>query len=206
MSDKWMDWAIELQALAQDGIAYSQNPYDIDRFKRIREISAEIVAAKTDNDLEHVRDVFLNEKGYQTPKLCTRAAVFRDGKILMTREKPEGTWSLPGGWVDSNLTVRQNAAKEALEEAGAVVEPERVIALHDRRLRNPGKYIYGITKVFVICRLKEISFTENLETSEADFFAEDQLPDNISVKKNTKEQILMCFRHYKNPTLPIEFD
>ena len=82
MSDKWMDWAIELQALAQDGIAYSQNPYDIDRFKRIREISAEIVAAKTDNDLEHVRDVFLNEKGYQTPKLCTRAAVFRDGGNL----------------------------------------------------------------------------------------------------------------------------
>lgn len=69
-----------------------------------------MISAKTDIPLEKVYDLFCNESGYQTPKLDTRGAVFIDGKILLVREN-NGTWSLPGGWCDVDLSVAENTEK-----------------------------------------------------------------------------------------------
>ena len=102
--EKWLEWAIELQSLAQAGLTYGKDIYDKERYERIREISAEIVSNYTDMSIEKVKDLFCNEVGYQTPKLDTRAAIFEDGKILLVREN-NGKWSLPGGWVDVNVSV-----------------------------------------------------------------------------------------------------
>lgn len=95
----WLDWAKELQFIAQAGLTYSKDPFDLERFQRIREISAEIVSRQTGLSFERVTDLFCGETGFQTPKLDTRAAIFQDGKILLVEER-DGTWSLPGGWVD----------------------------------------------------------------------------------------------------------
>ena len=89
--EKWLKWAIEIQSLAQAGLAYTQNVYDIERYERLREIAAEMIGEKSDISLEKVKDLFCNETGYQTPKLDTRAAIFQDNKILLTHKK-NGTW------------------------------------------------------------------------------------------------------------------
>ena len=89
--EKWLKWAIEIQSIAQAGLAYTNNPYDIERFKRLREISAEMMAEKTDINLDKVKGLFCNETGYQTPKIDTRAAIFKDGKILLVHENSEKT-------------------------------------------------------------------------------------------------------------------
>lgn len=94
--EKWLKLAIEIQSLAQSGLAYTKNPYDIERYERLRDISAEMLTLKTEMSFEKAKDIFCNESGYQTPKLDTRAAVFKDGKILLVHEN-NGTWSLPGG-------------------------------------------------------------------------------------------------------------
>ena len=94
-NEKWLQWAVELQSLAQAGLTYGRDVYDKERYERIREISAEIVAHMSEFPLEKVKDLFCNESGYQTPKLDTRAAIFEDGKILLVREN-NGKWSLPG--------------------------------------------------------------------------------------------------------------
>ncbi|MDO0437800.1 NUDIX hydrolase N-terminal domain-containing protein, partial [Clostridioides difficile] len=117
MNEKWLEWAIELQSIAQAGITYGKDIYDRERYERIREISAEIIAYKTDISTEKVRNLFCNESGYQTPKLDTRAAIFENGKILLVKENT-GKWSLPGGWVEVNLSVKENTIKEVKEEAG----------------------------------------------------------------------------------------
>ena len=104
----WLDWAKELQFIAQAGLTYSKDPFDLERFQRIREISAEIVSRQTGLSFERVTDLFCGETGFQTPKLDTRAAIFQDGKILLVEER-DGTWSLPGGWVCKiaiSITVR----------------------------------------------------------------------------------------------------
>ena len=133
--EQWLSWAVELQSLAQAGLTYGKDVYDLERYERIREISAEIIAGKTDIPLEKVKDLFCGETGYQTPKLDTRAAIFKDDKILLVKEN-NGRWSLPGGWVDVNVSVPENAVKEVREEAGLDVKAERIIAVQDRAKHN----------------------------------------------------------------------
>ena len=114
---RWLEWAKELQFIAQAGLTYSRDPFDIERFERIREISAEIMSHQSDLPIEKVKELFCNETGFQTPKLDTRAAIFKNGKILLVKEKA-GVWSMPGGWVDVNQSIKTNTEKEVKEEAG----------------------------------------------------------------------------------------
>ena len=151
-NEQWLQWAIELQSLAQAGLAYGKDVYDKERYARIREISAEILSNMTNIPTETVKDLFCNETGYQTPKIDTRAAIFRDGKILLVRENNR-KWSLPGGWCDVNISVGENAVKEAKEESGLDVTAESIIAIQDRARHNLPVYAYGICKVFVLCSL-----------------------------------------------------
>ena len=188
---KWLDWAIELQALAQAGLYYTKDIYDAERFQRIREIAAEMLVSPTGLSEDRVVDLFCSETGYQTPKLDTRAAVFQNNRILLVQEK-DGLWSLPGGWVDVNLSVGESAVKEVKEEAGLNVRAEFVIAVQDRKKHNPEPHAYNITKVFFLCTLLGGSFQPNSETIDSGWFSPDDLPP-LAVSKTTEAQIRMCF-------------
>ena len=201
---KWLEWAIELQALAQAGLFYSKDIYDIERFQRIREIAAEMMVSPTGLPVEKVRDLFCTETGYQTPKLDPRAAVFRDDRILLVQES-NGLWSLPGGWVDVNLSVGENAVKEVKEEAGLDVEAKQIIAVQDRKKHNPEIYAYNICKVFILCDLLGGSFRENSETIAIGYFSMNDLPP-LSENKTTREQIQMCFDAYRAEHWETVFD
>ena len=203
--EKWLKLAMEIQALAQDGLAYTNNNYDIERYERLREISAEMISLKTDLSLDKVKDLFCNEEGYQTPKLDTRAAIFKDNKILLVHENND-TWSLPGGWVDVLESIYSNTVKEVYEEAGLEVIPDKIIAIQDRNKHNIPIYAYGVCKVFVLCNLKGGIFKENIETIEIKYFSYDELPKNLANEKNTKEQIKMCFDALNNDNWKVVFD
>ena len=109
-NEKWLKWAVELQSLAQAGLHYGKDRFDLERYERIRDIAAEMISYKTEIPVEKVKDLFCNETGYQTPKLDTRAAIFQEDKILLVQEN-NGTWSMPGGWVDVDVSVGENVVK-----------------------------------------------------------------------------------------------
>ena len=203
--EKWLHWAIEIQSLAQAGLAYTSNVYDIERYERLRKISAEMISEKTNISTEKVEELFCNETGYQTPKLDTRAAVFKENKILLTHEN-NGTWSLPGGWVDVLESIKSNTEKEVKEETGLDVEAVKVIAIQDRNKHNIPVYAYGVCKVFVLCELIGGSFEENIETTEINYFSLNEIPENLAKEKTTKEQIEMFFEAYKNKNWQTQFD
>lgn len=192
---QWLDWVVELQSLAQAGLTYGKDPYDKERYQRIREIAAGMMGRLSDLPTETVKDLFCNETGYQTPKIDTRAAIFEGEKILLVQEK-DGRWSLPGGWCDVNVSVGENTVKEVKEEAGLDVRPQRIIAVQDRNTHNQPPYAYGICKIFFLCTLLGGQFEENIETIGFDYFSEDALP-LLAVEKNTEEQIRMCFAAYR---------
>lgn len=191
-NEKWLEWAVELQSIAQAGLFYGKDEYDMERYEQIRDISAEMISYKTDIPVEKVKDLFCDEVGYQTPKLDTRAAIFLDNKILLVKES-NGTWSLPGGWVDVNLSVRENVIKEVKEEAGLDVTPRTVIAVQDREKHNLPIYAYKVCKIFVLCTVDGGAFEKNLETVESRYFGEKELP-LLALEKNNEEQIRMCFQ------------
>lgn len=190
-NEKWLQWAVELQSLAQAGLFYGKDKFDMERYERIREISAEMISHQSEIPLDKVKDLFCNEMGYQTPKIDTRAAIFKDNKILLVKET-NGTWSLPGGWCDVNVSVKENTVKEVKEEAGLDVSADLVIAVQDREKHNLPIYAYKVCKIFVLCSVKGGKFEENIETTDSGYFAIDELPE-LAEEKNTKEQVIMCF-------------
>lgn len=203
--EKWLNWAIEIQSLAQAGLAYTNNVYDIERYERLREISAEIISEKSDLSLEKTKDLFCNETGYQTPKIDTRAAIFKDDKILLVHEN-NGTWSLPGGWCDVLESVKSNTVKEVREETGLDAVAKKIIAVQDRNKHNKPIYAYGVCKIFVLCDVISGKFEKNIETTEIKYFSLEDLPDNLAEEKTNKEQIEMCFKAFKNANWQVQFD
>ena len=192
---QWIDLIVELQGLAQAGLTYGKDVYDKERYERIRDISAEMMAELSGVPVEKVKDLFCNETGYQTPKIDTRAAIFEEGKILLVHEN-NGTWSLPGGWCDVNVSVTENTIKEVKEEAGLDVSVKSVIAIQDRGKHNLPVYAYRVCKIFMLWAATGGGFEENIETTGFDYFAEDELPE-LAGEKNNEEQIRMCFDAYR---------
>lgn len=203
-NEKWLEWAVELQSLAQAGLTYGKDIYDKERYERIRDISAEMLSNKTDISIEKVKDLFCNETGYQTPKLDTRAAIFNDNKILLVKEN-SGKWSLPGGWVDVNVSVKENTIKEVKEESGLDVTADKIIAVQDRAKHNLPVYAYGVCKIFVLCSVIGGEFEKNIETTESRYFNKNELPE-LATEKNTEEQIKMCFEAYESDNWITLFD
>lgn len=192
--ENWLTWAVKLESIAQAGLVYCENGYDRERYEQIMEIAQEMISYKTEIPMEKVKDLFPGDVGYLTPKLDTRAAIFQDDKILLVRER-DGRWSLPGGWVDVFVSVKENTIKEVKEEAGLDVSADLVIAVQDREKHNQPVYAYKVCKVFVLCSVLGGYFTENSETVGSCYFALEELPE-LATEKNTEEQIQMCFDAY----------
>ena len=141
--DQWLEWAIRLQSLAQNGLAYSKDVFDIQRFEEIRQIAAEMLVTPSGLPLEKVEELFCNESGYQTPKIDTRAAIIEDGKILLVQES-DGRWALPGGWCDVDQSVMDNTIKEVKEEmyrrvSDLPIDKEKIGELFDQVEIVPGE-------------------------------------------------------------------
>jgi ADP-ribose pyrophosphatase YjhB (NUDIX family) len=205
MNEKWLEWATKLQSIAQAGITYSESRYDLDRYNQIRELTVEILHEYTDISYEKITNLFASEEGYQTPKVDIRSVVFKGDKILLVNEKIDCKWSLPGGWADVNTSVSESAVRECFEEAGAVVKPKRIIAIHHANRQNALVFPFTIYKIFVECELLEYSFKENTETLGSGFFGFDDLPE-LSVERNTLKQINMCFEAKKHKVFETLFD
>ena len=202
--DKIVEWARELQSLAQAGLYYGHDDFDKERYERIREISAEMMSERTGLPLEKIKTLFCDGVGYQTPKIDTRAAIFHDGKILLVQER-NGRWSMPGGWCEYNLSPADNAVKEAKEEAGVNILIERLIAVQDREKHNKPPYAYKVVKLFYLARAVGGEFIQNIETSDSRYFSVDELPA-LAEEKCSMEQVRMCFDACQSSHWTVLFD
>lgn len=158
-----------------------------------------MMADISNKSVEQVEGLFCNEVGYQTPKIDTRAAIFKEDKILLVQEK-NGTWALPGGWCDVNVSVMENTIKEVKEEAGLDVVVKNVIAIQDREKHNQPIYAYKVCKIFMLCEEKSGVFKENSETIGFDYFTKDKLSllAQKRIMKNKFKCVLMLIRQEKN--------
>lgn len=195
--EKWLQWAMTLQAEAQSGLAYAKNPFDIERYEKMRDLAVEIMNEYSQAGSDRVRTMFASETGYQTPKVDVRGAVIKDDKILLVHEKlGDGNWSLPGGWADVGLSVKQNIEKEMREEAGLVVTAKRVVAIYDW-LKSIHEAPFSMYKIVMLCEAESGHFEANTETSETGFFTLDDLPP--LTHKISKEMLGLCFKADHNP-------
>jgi ADP-ribose pyrophosphatase YjhB (NUDIX family) len=207
MDSQWLHWAQQLQAQAQNGLTYTTNPYEIERYQKIREIAAAMLAAQGGVAPAVVRDLFAGEVGHATPKLDVRGAVFQAGTILLVKERADGGWTLPGGWVDVGEPPGRAVEREVWEESGYEVRAVKLLALYDRNAPRHGHppHPFHIYKLFFLCELVGGAPTPSIETSAVGFFPADALPP-LSLGRVTPTQIARLFAHARHPEWPADFD
>ncbi|MDM9584763.1 MULTISPECIES: NUDIX hydrolase [unclassified Nostoc] len=205
MQPKWLEWGQKLQAIAQNGLTYSEGVYDIERYKQLRAIATEIMASYSNVEHTYVLDLFSREVGYATPKVDVRGAIFRDDTILLVKERVDGCWTLPGGWADVGESASEAVVKEVYEESGYQARAIKLLAVYDRDKQGHPPLPFYVYKLFFHCELIGGSPSSSIETEEVGFFREDALPV-LSIGRVTPAQITRLFQHYRQPALPTDFD
>jgi len=202
---KWLEWARGLQAIAQNGLLYAQDPFDRERYEAIREIAAEMMAAGSDEAPARIRDLFAGQVGYATPKVDVRGAVFRDDAILLVRERSNGLWTPPGGWADVNDSPSEAVVREVYEESGYRTRAVKLLALYDRNKHPHIPFPFHTYKLFFLCEVVGGAPTRSIETDGVGFFREGELPD-LSLTHVTPGQIARLFEHHRHPDWPTDLD
>jgi ADP-ribose pyrophosphatase YjhB (NUDIX family) len=202
---EWLDWSQRIAAIAQSGLTYSSNPFDIERYHALREIAAEMMAAYSGASLPEIQSLLDSQTGYTTPKIDMRGVIFRDDRVLLVRELADGCWTLPGGWVDVNEPPSRAAEREVLEESGYVVKARKLLAVYDRNQHGHPPILFHVYKLYMLCDLIGGQPTVSIETGGAEFYAEDALPQ-LSTTRTTPEVIRRLFEHHRHPEWPTDFD
>jgi len=202
---RWLDWAQKISALAQSGLAYSRNPFEIERYRAIQQIAAEMLTVEGKIPLETVQDLLDGEGGYATPKLDIRGVVFKDNRILLVKELADGGWTLPGGFVDVGEPPSRAVEREVYEESGYLVKAKKLLAVYDRNLHGHTPYFFHLYKLFIRCELVGGMAADSIETAGADFFTEENHPP-LSLARFTAEELRRMFYHLSHPDLPADFD
>ncbi|MDW7680210.1 MAG: NUDIX hydrolase [bacterium] len=201
----WLKWAREIQSLAQSGLVYFQSEYEKERYERLQEISAEILANCTMLEKSTVEESFKIQSGYATPKIDVRAAIVRDHKILLVQERSDQKWCMPGGWADVGDLPSQAIIREVQEESGFTVETKKLIAVFDANRNGRPIEFYHAFKLIFWCEIIGGKARPSYETSAVDFFEFDQLPPLSSSRTNTRH-LNEIQQHLKNPKRPTYFD
>jgi ADP-ribose pyrophosphatase YjhB (NUDIX family) len=200
----WLTWAREIFSLSQSGLTYSGNEYDLQRYRRLQEITAEIIEAHSRIDKRSALESFSMQAGYITPKIDVRGAVIRAGKILLIQERADGKWAMPGGWADLGDAPASVAEREVWEESGFRVKAEKVVAVIDANRVEPLEF-YHAYKIIFLCRLLEGEPRTSYETLAVDFFALNDLPP-LSSYRTSESMLKEVFAHVKDPNRPTAFD
>jgi ADP-ribose pyrophosphatase YjhB (NUDIX family) len=201
---KWLAWAREIFSLSQSGITYSGNEYDIQRYKRLQEITAEIIESQSGTAKESALESFSMQAGYITPKIDVRGAVVHEGKILLIQERADGRWAMPGGWADLGNAPASVAEREVWEESGFRVKAEKVVAVLDANRVEPMEF-YHAYKIIFLCRLLDGEPRTSYETLAVDFFELNNLPP-LSLYRTSESMLQEVFAHVKDPGRPTAFD
>lgn len=201
---QFLRWITSLQAIAQNGLTFAVSPFDEERYNAVTSIAAEMASNCNDYTHDEFIKIFFEDNRYKTPNLDVRAAVFRNGQILLVQEN-NGLWTLPGGWADVNESPSSNVEREVLEEAGLVVKATKLISLFDKlKHKHPPEWPHAY-KCFFLCDIVSGELQTSIETQAVDFFPLNDLPP-LCPNRITVEQLECCFRHFATKNLPTDFD
>ncbi len=202
---QWLAWARKIDALAQAGLHYSQSEYDLDRYRQLKSLAAEIVSTYTQYEHEDVLGHFELEEGYSTPKVDVRAAVVDNGRLLMVREQVDGGWTLPGGWVDVGDRPANAAEREAQEESGYQVRATRLVGVYDANRIGELRYHHAFKLVF-LCEKVGGEAATSYETTEVGWFERDSIPQPFSGERTKARHIADIFALVNDPERQTVFD
>ena len=200
-----LTWARKVQAIAQNGLMFAHDPFDRDRYTQLQELVAQILSSELAIPLGEARALWEREEGYATPKVDVRGAIFEGDRVLLVRERSDGKWTLPGGWVDVNDAPSAAVVREIREESGYHARVLKLAALVDRNRHPHPPSVHHIYKLLFLCERTGGSPQISDETDGVDFFPVGALPE-LSTGRTLPSQIARLYEHYLDRALPTDFD
>ena len=203
----WLGWVRTLQSVGQAGLTYSEDPFDRDRYHEVGMVAAEMAAAVSGLPTAAVAEAFAADAGHPTPKVDVRGAVFRDGRVLLVRERVDGGWTLPGGWatLENRRAPRSLArcAKRVVTRSSRSAWSPFTTAIDTTTLRSPTRS----TSCSSFARLLEDkpASAPDHEVDTVDWFDPYQ-PPLLSTGRVTAEQLELVARYEIDPDRLPEFD
>lgn len=204
-SSQWLVWAREIQALSQTGLAFTQDPFDRQRYQRLTEIAVEIIARHADLEPSELLPNILTQKGYATPKIDVRGAIIQDDRILLVQDFGDGRWCLPGGWADVGESPSAMVAREVREECGLEVIPGKIVGVYDNNRQGMLVELFHAYKLVFLCDIVGGTLTPSYETPAVEYFPFDRLP-SLSLTRTHERHIADIRAHHQNIALPTLFD
>jgi ribonuclease HI/ADP-ribose pyrophosphatase YjhB (NUDIX family) len=166
----------ELRTIALNGLNYTENPYDRERYERLLALAGQYYGQAVNLPPEEARQRLAAELGYVTPKVGADGAIFNDdGWILLVRRADDGRWCLPCGWVDPNETPAQAAVREVKEETGL---ESRVVQLVNvfSRLPNAGYGPHSAVAIVYLCEVTGGTLQISHESVDARYWRIEEVP------------------------------
>lgn len=207
--DRWLSWAKRIHASAGTGIHFADSDYDRERFEEINALAGEMLAELASSTPEAIEELIVDHgKGYATPKIDVRGAVFSDDGdgILLVKEKSDQRWCLPGGYAEVGLTPSANVEKEIIEEAGLTVRATKLFALRHKAAHAFRPDVRDFYKFYFLCKQTAPGLpTPGLETAGADYFRLDDLPP-LSEGRTIRLDLEQAFEHRDHPMRPCDAD
>jgi ADP-ribose pyrophosphatase YjhB (NUDIX family) len=206
MEPKWLEWSKRLASIAQNGLVFTRNPFDAERYEQVRQIAAEIISSHSGAEVRLVLDFLSSAQGYATPRVDVRGIAFRGDEVLLVREGSDQLWSLPGGWADVGSSPKDNVEREIQEESGLTARALRLLAVYDRgRQGHYPPHPLHVYKMFFECEITGGEIRPGLDTVEVGFFRRDGLPP-LSHARVTGKQVDRFFDYKEHPEWPTDFD
>lgn len=202
---QWLEWAREIQGLCQTGLAFASTDYETQRYTRLNEIAAEIVASQTNETREALVENFSAQPGYATAKIDVRGAVVRDGRILLVQERRDQKWCMPGGWADVGDIPSEMVAREVWEESGFEVVPRKVLAVYDANRGGTPLEFFHAYKIIFLCEITGGEARSSDEIMDVGFFSFDELP-LLSMQRTNEKHLAEVRAHLGDECRPAAFD
>ena len=208
-----LEIADELRAIATTGLHYTAGHdaarFDHERYERLLELAARLAATADERPIEEIRHAFDRaDHGYVTPKLDARMALFRGSDVLLVRERQDGLWALPGGYVDVGDSPAEAAERETFEEAGLEVRAARLAGIFDYRLQPAAPpMLFHIHKLVFVGRSigDDAPPRPGPDVLDARFFPLDALPA-LSEGRTLPLHICVARERALDPTRPAHFE
>ena len=204
-SDDLLGYARRLFTMASAGITFANNDFDRERYQELMRLSEEFTSKAGELPLLDVQQNFAMQLGYPTPKVEVRAAVFRDGEVLLVKELADGYWSMPGGWADIGEGPAQMVIREVHEETGFEVKVDKLVAVYNHNTQRPPLEFFHCYKLLFLCSIIGGFARPSYETPEVGFFRLDVLPP-LSKGRTHPSMLAEALAHYTDASRPTWFE